>query len=120
MLLTSREKFLQSLQQIIQGVKQNMEKVEAKLSEETAKKDKLNGDYSAAVEKERLYYKMTKDFLLECAKNEKLIAQSEKWEEGDNESVTWFVKSNWNEWMHPCLVASSLPFFCYLFLESNN
>jgi len=78
MLLTSREKFLQSLQQIIQGVKQNMEKVEAKLSEETAKKDKLNGDYSAAVEKERLYYKMTKDFLLECAKNEKLIAQSEK------------------------------------------
>ena len=38
-------------------------------------KNKLTETYSALVDRERLYYKMTKDFLEECKKNEKMQSQ---------------------------------------------
>eukprot|EP01087_Luapelamoeba_hula_P010207 TRINITY_DN2697_c0_g1_i3.p1 TRINITY_DN2697_c0_g1~~TRINITY_DN2697_c0_g1_i3.p1 ORF type:complete len:517 (+),score=151.95 TRINITY_DN2697_c0_g1_i3:429-1979(+) len=73
----NKEKLLQSIKGIIASVKSTLEKVETKLVEEKGKKDALNAAYQAAVERERLFYKMTKDFLVECAKNEQLLQQLE-------------------------------------------
>lgn len=73
----NKEKLGESLKGIIAGVQKNVTKVEARLAEEKQKKDKLNADYMSALEKEREYYKMTKEFLDECDKNRQLLARIE-------------------------------------------
>lgn len=73
----NKEKLAESLKNIIAGVQKNVVKVEARLAEEKQKKDRLNADYMSALEKEREYYKMTKEFLDECDKNRQLLARLE-------------------------------------------
>lgn len=65
----NKDKFLESLQQILTSVTQNLEKVDQKLKDEKVKKDKLNEKYMFLIEKERGFYKATKEFQEECNKN---------------------------------------------------
>lgn len=68
----SREKFLESLAQILSSVQSYLESTKTKLNVEQEKHDKLNEQYMALVEKERAYFKTTKEFQEECKKNELL------------------------------------------------
>eukprot|EP01102_Stenamoeba_stenopodia_P011097 TRINITY_DN3394_c0_g3_i1.p1 TRINITY_DN3394_c0_g3~~TRINITY_DN3394_c0_g3_i1.p1 ORF type:complete len:618 (-),score=210.90 TRINITY_DN3394_c0_g3_i1:96-1949(-) len=74
----NKDKFLESLQQILTSVTQNLEKVDQKLKDEKVKKDKLNEKYMFLIEKERGFYKSTKEFQEECNKN---VLLSKKMEE---------------------------------------
>ena len=60
---TSREQFLESLNNILKSVIQSLEKVDQKLNSEKENKINLNERYTSLVEKERLYFKITKEFL---------------------------------------------------------
>jgi chromosome segregation ATPase len=71
----NKERLVESLKGIIEGVNKNVTKVEAKLADEKQRKDLLDADYKSALEKERDYYKMTKEFLDECDKNRQLTAR---------------------------------------------
>jgi len=70
----NREKFIESLDGIIKSVAQNYEKEETKQGREKKNFDELNQRYLKLVEKERNFYKETKEFQEECKKNEKLLA----------------------------------------------
>jgi len=78
----NKEKMLESLQIIIDQVAQNLTKAKTKLDEENKRKDALNKDYLSSVEVEREYYKLTKDFQIECTKNEQLLERIESKGEG--------------------------------------
>jgi len=67
-----REQFLSSLEAIVKGVQQSLEKTESKVSGEKDKKNQLTDKYTALLDKERLYFKLTKEFLEECKRNEQL------------------------------------------------
>jgi len=69
---SSKEQLLNSLTEIIKSVIGNLEKMSQKFNNEKDAKAKLTEKYSALTEKERLYYKATKEFLDECRKNEML------------------------------------------------
>ncbi len=73
----NKEKLLESLKTINAGLSQNLQKVEAKLAEEKQTKDKLSSEHLAGLEKEREFYKMTKEFLIECEKNRQLLERLE-------------------------------------------
>lgn len=70
----NREKFIESLDNIIKSVNQNLEKEDNKQTKEKKNFDELNQRYLKLVEKERNFYKATKEFQEECKKNEKLLA----------------------------------------------
>lgn len=95
---SSKEKLLSSLADIVKGVDANLAKVsrnsshdrliplhhslisnshqmDSKLNIEKDSKGKLNEQYTTLVDKERLYYKATKEFLDECRKNEMLLSR---------------------------------------------
>jgi len=59
----SKEQLLASLGEIVKSVQQNLEKVEQKLNNEKDTKSKSNETYTALIERERLYFKATKEFL---------------------------------------------------------
>lgn len=46
--------------------------MEKKLNDEKERKNQLTEQHSQLIEKERLYFKATKEFLEECKKNEQL------------------------------------------------
>jgi len=70
----NREKFIESMDTIIKSVSQNLEKEDGKQGKEKKNFDELNQKYLKLVEKERNFYKATKEFQDECKKNEKLQA----------------------------------------------
>jgi len=70
---SSKEQLLTSLNEIVKSVGQNVDKMDQKLNNEKETKSKINEKYTSLVEKERLYYKATKEFLEECKKNEMLL-----------------------------------------------
>eukprot|EP01089_Gocevia_fonbrunei_P015158 TRINITY_DN4359_c0_g1_i2.p1 TRINITY_DN4359_c0_g1~~TRINITY_DN4359_c0_g1_i2.p1 ORF type:complete len:522 (+),score=122.33 TRINITY_DN4359_c0_g1_i2:307-1872(+) len=69
----NKENLRQSLVKITQGVKENLAKVGSRLSVEEQKKDALNSEYLKGLEEERVYYAMTKEFLVQCTKNQQLL-----------------------------------------------
>jgi len=71
----NKEQFLKQFEQIVDGVKQNLTRVEKKRHEEKLKRDELNDEYLALVEKQRQYFKTVKDFQEECRKNEILLTK---------------------------------------------
>jgi hypothetical protein len=73
-----REKFLESMDGIVKGVVHNLEKEETKLAKEKKTSDELNDKYLKLVEKERNYYRATKEFQEECKKNELLLTKLAK------------------------------------------
>jgi len=70
---SSKEQLLNSLSEIIKSVQQNLDKVEQRLNNEKDSKTKLTEQHTGLIDKERSYYKATKEFLEECNKNQKLI-----------------------------------------------
>jgi len=69
---STREPFIESLNNILKTITQSLEKVEQKLNTEKESKVTLTEKYNTVVDKERLYFKATKEFLEECKKNELL------------------------------------------------
>jgi len=72
---STREAFVESLNNILKSVIQSLEKVDGKLSVERDSKLALTEKYNALTEKERQYFKATKEFLEECKRNEALQAK---------------------------------------------
>jgi chromosome segregation ATPase len=73
----TKEQFLKQFEQIVEGVKQNFNKLEKKKQEEKMRRDRLNDEYLDLIDKQRVYYKTVKDFQEECRKNEILLAKLE-------------------------------------------
>lgn len=71
----NKEQFLKQFEQIVEGVKQNKEKVEKRKQEEKMKRDRFNDEHLDLIEKQRLYFKTVKDFKEECRKNEILLSK---------------------------------------------
>ncbi|XP_078656100.1 coiled-coil domain-containing protein 93-like isoform X5 [Branchiostoma floridae x Branchiostoma belcheri] len=71
----NKEQFLKQLEQIVDGIKQNKNKVEKKKQEEKMRRDQLNDTFLDLVDKQRVYFKTVKDFQEECRKNEILLAK---------------------------------------------
>ncbi|KAK7484910.1 hypothetical protein BaRGS_00023830 [Batillaria attramentaria] len=71
----NKEQFLKQFEQIVEGIKQNREKVEKKRQEEKMRRDQLSDQYLDLIEKQRLYFKTVKDFKEECRKNEILLSK---------------------------------------------
>ncbi|KAL6063299.1 Coiled-coil domain-containing protein 93 [Balamuthia mandrillaris] len=71
----SLEKLVASLAQIIEGITTNLQKARERLADETRAKEKLATLFQTSQEEERRFYLMTKQFLKECAVNEKLLAK---------------------------------------------
>eukprot|EP01132_Coremiostelium_polycephalum_P002788 gene2788-3467_t len=69
---SNKEMFIKSMDLIISGIQEALEKSEKKWSNEKLKHDLLSDQYIALVEQERNYYKLTKEFEEECRKNELL------------------------------------------------
>jgi outer membrane protein TolC len=72
----TREAFLKQLQQKLDMVAENIVKANEKLGGEKGVLDVVKKKYGLLLEKERSYFKATKEFQEECALNEKLTAQS--------------------------------------------
>ncbi|XP_025093145.1 coiled-coil domain-containing protein 93-like isoform X2 [Pomacea canaliculata] len=71
----NKEQFLKQFEQIVEGIKQNREKVEKRRQEEKMRRDVLNDQYLDLLEKQRLYFKTVKEFKEECRKNEILLTR---------------------------------------------
>lgn len=71
----NKESFLKQVEEILQGIKQDRERLERRCQDEKSQRDKLNTAYLDLVEKQRTYYKTVKDFQEECSKNEALLAK---------------------------------------------
>ena len=59
---SNREQFVKQLETIVEGIKNNLAKVEVKKTEEKATCDQLKDKYIDLVEKKRIYYRTLKDF----------------------------------------------------------
>jgi hypothetical protein len=71
----NKESFLQQVQQILDGIKQDKDQLSQRCLEEKKQRDKLNTVYLELIEKQRTYYKTVKDFQEECRKNETLLSK---------------------------------------------
>jgi hypothetical protein len=71
----NKELFLRQVQEILNGVKQDRERLEKRRGDEKMEKDRLNGIYLELVEKQRAYYKTVRDFQEECRRNEILVSK---------------------------------------------
>ncbi|KAN0032411.1 hypothetical protein ACTFIV_006305 [Dictyostelium citrinum] len=69
----NKELFIKSMDQIIDGIQQVLDKSENKWNVEKVRHDTLSDQYMTLLDQERNYYKLTKDFEEECRKNELLI-----------------------------------------------
>ena len=58
----NREQFVKQLDNILDAIRNNLSKVEAKKTEAKSNLDKLNDRYVQLNEKKRIYYKTLKDF----------------------------------------------------------
>uniref|UniRef100_A0A8C5WDQ4 Coiled-coil domain-containing protein 93 n=1 Tax=Leptobrachium leishanense TaxID=445787 RepID=A0A8C5WDQ4_9ANUR len=71
----TRDQFLRQMEQIVDGIRQNRNKVEKKKQENKMRRDQLNDEYLELLEKQRLYFKTVKEFKEECRKNEILLSK---------------------------------------------
>lgn len=71
----NKELFLKQVQEILNGIKQDRERLERRRADEKEERDRLNAMYMELVEKQRSYYKTVRDFQEECRKNEVLAAK---------------------------------------------
>ncbi|XWS27173.1 hypothetical protein CRYUN_Cryun26dG0092300 [Craigia yunnanensis] len=71
-----RMKLLESMEGIVKGSQQKLEKVQLGLQEEQKVSDTLKERYTAAVTEQRRCYSLLKAFQEECARNEKLRRQT--------------------------------------------
>ncbi|XP_050209034.1 uncharacterized protein LOC126659741 [Mercurialis annua] len=67
-----RMKLINSMEGIVKGSQQKLQKVQVGLQEEQKACDALKKRYAAAIAEQRHYYSLKKDFQEECAKNERL------------------------------------------------
>jgi chromosome segregation ATPase len=74
---SGKEKFLDSLGGIIDGVLKNKSKVDVKLEEESGNKLRLEARFNELQEQQRQYYMAVKEFQDECRRNEELMARVE-------------------------------------------
>ena len=58
----NKELFLQQVQQILDGIKQDKEQLLQRCLNEKKEKDSLNKSYLELIEQQRAYYKAVKDF----------------------------------------------------------
>jgi len=65
-----REKFCASLKEILEGMEKRLEQQKKLQEEETTKRNGLDEQYIALIEKERLYYTSAKEYQEECKKTE--------------------------------------------------
>ncbi|KAM9302474.1 coiled-coil domain-containing protein 93 [Gastrophryne carolinensis] len=71
----TREQFLRQMEQIVDGIRQNRNKMEKKKQENKMRRDQLNDQYLDLLDKQRLYFKIVKEFKEECRKNEVLLSK---------------------------------------------
>ncbi|XP_071978267.1 coiled-coil domain-containing protein 93-like [Engystomops pustulosus] len=71
----TREQFLRQMEQIVDGIRQNRNKMEKKKQENKMRRDQLNDEYLEMLEKQRLYFKTVKEFKEECRRNEMLLSK---------------------------------------------
>lgn len=71
----TREQFLRQMEQIVDGIRQNRNKMEKKKQENKMRRDQLNDEYLELLEKQRLYFKTVKEFKEECRKNEMFLSK---------------------------------------------
>uniref|UniRef100_A0A1X7TSN4 Coiled-coil domain-containing protein 93 n=2 Tax=Amphimedon queenslandica TaxID=400682 RepID=A0A1X7TSN4_AMPQE len=71
----NKELFLQQVQQILDGIKQDKEQLGQRCVEERKEKDRLTTIHLDLIDKQRKYYKTVKDFQEECRKNETLLSK---------------------------------------------
>lgn len=79
--LASRSDFLTKFEGILSGVSQNKVHVEKEIENVNMIKENLNQKYMAAVDQQRLYVKLKKEFREESMKNEKLTEMKEELEQ---------------------------------------
>ena len=72
MAVGGRDKLVGSIEGLTQSVQQSLDKVNARLADETQKRDALQAAYDKLVEKERKYYKLVREFQSEALRNEQL------------------------------------------------
>ncbi|EFA78673.1 hypothetical protein PPL_08132 [Heterostelium album PN500] len=72
---SNKEMFIKSMDNIIDGIQQVLDKADSKRANERSKHSSLSDQYLQLVEQERNYYKFTKEFQEECRKNEILQAK---------------------------------------------
>ena len=72
---SSKEQFLEQMENILAEVMRNKENVEKKKRNEKLKRDTLNDQYLEVVEQQRLYFKSIKEFKEECRKSEMIQAK---------------------------------------------
>ncbi|XP_059483983.1 coiled-coil domain-containing protein 93 [Neocloeon triangulifer] len=71
---SGKEQFSEQFKQIVERVRQNKTKIEAKYNEEKSKRDQLSQTLLHLVEQERSYVNAVKQLTIECRKNEDLLA----------------------------------------------
>ncbi|RMZ98891.1 coiled-coil domain-containing 93 [Brachionus plicatilis] len=74
---SNRDQFVKQLDAILEGVKNNVIKVENKKIKAKSDLDALNDQYIDLIEKKRLYFKTIKDFQEECKKNENFLSTTQ-------------------------------------------
>lgn len=67
---SSRDQFLEQMENILAGVLRNKENVDKKKRNEKIKRDMLNDQYLDIMEQQRQYFKSVKEFKEECRKSE--------------------------------------------------
>ncbi len=72
---SGKEQFLRQFEQIVEGVKQNRNRLEKRKQEEKMRRDQMNDEHLQLLEKQRIYFKTIRDFQEECHKNELLVAK---------------------------------------------
>ncbi|XP_075037311.1 coiled-coil domain-containing protein 93 [Mixophyes fleayi] len=72
---STRDQFLRQMEQIVDGIRQNRNRMEKKKQENKMRRDQLNDEYLEMLEKQRLYFKTVKEFKEECRKNEMLLSK---------------------------------------------
>ncbi|XP_069588657.1 coiled-coil domain-containing protein 93 [Ranitomeya imitator] len=70
----TREQFLRQMEQIVDGIRHNRNKMEKKKQLNKMRRDQLNDEYLEMLEKQRLYFKTVKEFKEECRRNELLLS----------------------------------------------
>ncbi|XP_019231170.1 PREDICTED: coiled-coil domain-containing protein 93 isoform X3 [Nicotiana attenuata] len=71
-----RKKLIDSMEGILHGVQQKLEKVQIALQSEQKVREALKGKHAAAVSEQRHYNSILKAFQVECARNERLREQN--------------------------------------------
>ncbi|XP_060175348.1 uncharacterized protein LOC132606054 isoform X2 [Lycium barbarum] len=71
-----RKKLIDSMEGILHGTQQKLEKVQIALQSEQKAHEALKGKYAAAISEQRHYNSILKAFQVECARNERLRMQT--------------------------------------------